>query len=262
YGLTLLLLVYAWLNRTYRPIRAKNLVLVTFMYLMAVPWYLGSVVSNGLVELVGPWKFCKLWGVWFRVAPGYMFVNFLFFRAYSLDRIFIQRKPCSGWRFYLPSIILTIIIILFCIVSQVISDKKTLVYVESIEVCHYVGPFRYVSAGIIWAILLVYAVQVVKIRNIKSSFNEFRESLIIFFIIFATILQLTLLVVFIAMNPYNKDIRLATVSFDFVAGNLMIWLVLVHPVYMCIFHGREYEKRWLRKLAGDGLSKEYEVNDS
>ncbi|KAI8321640.1 hypothetical protein GQ54DRAFT_176973, partial [Martensiomyces pterosporus] len=221
----------------------------------------GSVVSNGLVELVGVFRLCKLWGIWFRIGLGYVLIALLFYRAYSLDRIFNQRKRCSGWSYYWPGVVLFAIGLIFCTASQLVSDQKTLVYLDTIEVCHFVGAFRYIGVSMIWTILIVYAIQIVKIRNIKSSFNEFLENLVIFFIIFAVILQLTILVVFISKDPYNTAIRIVTTCFDLAGGNLVIWCIIMHPIYMCMFKRDEYEKQWLRKLAGDGLTKEYEVHE-
>ncbi|KAI8321639.1 hypothetical protein GQ54DRAFT_324830 [Martensiomyces pterosporus] len=261
YGLTLLLILYAWVNHSYRPIRAKNLVLITLMFFMAVPWYLSSIVTNGLVDLVGPWKLCKLWGIWFRIAASDMYVSILLFRAYLLDRIFLQHKPSRGWGHYWPAIALTLALLLFCTVGQVVSDSRTIIYIEKMRACHYITAFRYSALGVTWFITLMYAIQIIRIRHIKSSFNEFRENLIIFLIIFATTLQLTLLGIFVSLNPFVAAIRLATTCFDFVSGNLVLWILLAHPVFMCMFRRREYEKMWLRKLAADGLAREYGVQE-
>ncbi|KAJ2795303.1 hypothetical protein H4R20_005929 [Coemansia guatemalensis] len=35
------------------------------------------------------------------------------------------------------------------------------------------------------------------------------------------------------------------------AGNIVVWLFIGYPVFMCIFRRREYENRWLEKLAKD-----------
>ncbi|KAJ1934085.1 hypothetical protein FBU59_005813, partial [Linderina macrospora] len=42
FGLVGLMLVYAWLNRKYPPIRAKNLPLTTLMFFSGTLWFVGS----------------------------------------------------------------------------------------------------------------------------------------------------------------------------------------------------------------------------
>ncbi|KAI8325520.1 UPF0061-domain-containing protein [Martensiomyces pterosporus] len=142
YSLTALLVLYAWLNRSYRPIRAKNLVLITLILLAGVLWYIGSFVTNGLVNVVGVWKICKLWSIWVRVAFTYMFMCFILFRALALHRIFIQNKPYKGWGYYMPMAIMLAVLLVFCTAAQLISGQKTVVYQEQLEVCMYSDNFR------------------------------------------------------------------------------------------------------------------------
>ncbi|KAJ2305404.1 hypothetical protein IWW55_001948, partial [Coemansia sp. RSA 2706] len=67
FGFTAMMLVYAWCNYSYRPIRAKNLTWTTLIYISTVLWFLGNIPANGHVRLVGAWSNCKLWIIWFRV---------------------------------------------------------------------------------------------------------------------------------------------------------------------------------------------------
>ncbi|KAI8325521.1 hypothetical protein GQ54DRAFT_282883 [Martensiomyces pterosporus] len=262
YGLTLLLVLYAWLNRNYRPIRAKNLVLITLMYITGAMWYLGGMVTNGLVSIVGVWSICKLWTIWVRLAFTYMFMCFLLFRTLALHRIFILNKPYKGWGYYMPIIILFAILLVFCVTTQLITGSKTVQYIKQLEVCSYADAFHYTCLSLTWFIWAIYTVYLIKIRNIKSSFNEFRESVVIYIVGFSTIIETTMLHGIVPKYPLHKYIRLISACFDFFTGNIVIWIYLGYPAYMCMFHHEEYLKKWLRKLANDGLSKEYDIKEA
>ncbi|KAI8325522.1 hypothetical protein GQ54DRAFT_308243 [Martensiomyces pterosporus] len=261
FGVTSLLVVYAWFNRNYRPIRAKNLKLVTLMLTSSIIAYFGTFTTAGLVNQVGPWSYCRLWGIWIRAPFPYLLSCFLLFRAYALDRVFNQHKAYRGWGYYMPLIVLISFLLVFCIVAQVLDTKMTVYYIDAIELCHYSDGFRYTCLAIFWFIWVLYAVYLIKIRNIKSSFNEFRENVFTCFLGVSTILETTIVHVVVPKFPLNSTIRRFSACYDFAAGNLGVWVILAYPVYMCIFHKNEYELDWLTKLASDGLTKEYGVQE-
>ncbi|KAJ1829825.1 hypothetical protein LPJ70_007084, partial [Coemansia sp. RSA 2708] len=63
FGLTFVLLVYAWCNRDYQPIRAKNLPQASVMFVSGVLWFVGDIAVNGHVNLAGGWAKCRLWAL-------------------------------------------------------------------------------------------------------------------------------------------------------------------------------------------------------
>ncbi|KAJ1725630.1 hypothetical protein LPJ61_005628, partial [Coemansia biformis] len=93
YALTAIMLVYAWCNYSYRPIKAKNLGWVSLMYLSTILWFIGNIPTNGHVHAVGGWSKCKVWVVWLRILFCFVFASLMIIRFYALDRVFNQRKP-------------------------------------------------------------------------------------------------------------------------------------------------------------------------
>ncbi|KAJ1948454.1 hypothetical protein EC988_005169, partial [Linderina pennispora] len=100
YGVTAMMLIYAWVNRQYPPLKARNLTLITIMYLSGLGWFSGSFMGNGLV--LGDWLFraCRGWMIWLRVLCAFAFSCAVVFRIYALDRIFVQGKTYRGWSMY------------------------------------------------------------------------------------------------------------------------------------------------------------------
>ncbi|KAI8320904.1 hypothetical protein GQ54DRAFT_298330 [Martensiomyces pterosporus] len=260
FGVTLLMLIYAWLNNSYAPIRAKNVRVTTLMYIGAVMWFVGDIATNGHVELVGAWAICKLWCVWIRVCFAYTFSAAAALRIYALYRVFILHRPYSGFSSYLPILIIFGCLLVFCVVSQVVSDSVTVMYVEEYEVCTYVWAFRGACLGLLWMIWLLVLFFVVKIRNIHSSFNERYESFLICLLAFTAVTNTTLLHTIRPNYPLELRYRLANTWIDILVSNFCVWVVILYPCYQSVFHREAYLQTWTTKLKTDGLRKEYNMS--
>ncbi|KAJ1959202.1 hypothetical protein GGI12_004459 [Dipsacomyces acuminosporus] len=108
---------------------------------------------------------------------------------------------------------------------------------------------------------VVFSVYMVLIRKIKSSFNEFRESLIIYLVGITIYIDLVVLHVTVKKFPLNKNVRIVTTIFDIINAANPIWVFLAKPIYKCLFHHDEYLKEWLLKLCSDDLINEYAIHD-
>ncbi|KAJ1949263.1 hypothetical protein EC988_004842 [Linderina pennispora] len=249
--------LYAWLNRSYPPLRAKNLPLATMMWVGAFGWFIGSVVSNGLVEIEGVWRHCILPAVWIRIGFGYTFTCSSLFRVYLLDRIFVQRRSAHGVRFHLPIFLFILVVLLFCIISTVLPNYMTVIYLDKFKSCHYVAPYRFVCLGIVASLWSVVAVLVWRIRNIHTAFNERFETVAIAAMALSTDIEMIVVHIVYLHYAQNRAVRSMAVMFDLTMGCTASFILLVYPVYQCIFHREEYLQKWLLKLSLDGLHKEY-----
>ncbi|KAI8319043.1 hypothetical protein GQ54DRAFT_341515 [Martensiomyces pterosporus] len=262
YGLTLIPLVYAWINRNYYPIRAKKLVLTTLMHTSGILWFLGNICANGLVELVGIWSNCKLWVIWFRILFCFVYSAVLFVRFYALDRVFNQQKPFRGRIVYVTVAAIVAFHLTYAITGQLVNGDHTVRYIAPVQTCDISSHFRYASIGVQWIIWLCVAALMFRLRNIQSSFNEFHESLIIFVIVMALLLETTIVHAVYPQFPLMRSHRVSKTLFDAVTANVLIWVIIAHPVYMCIFHHSEYEDEWLKKLRRDGLHDVYDFTSN
>ncbi|ORX67843.1 hypothetical protein DL89DRAFT_269027, partial [Linderina pennispora] len=257
---TLLLLIYAFFNRKYAPIRAKNILLTGLVLFAGIMVFVGDIATNGHVELVGVWSKCKVWCLWFRVFFAYTFSAAIGIRTYALYRVFVQHQPYRGFGFYVPIIGMFALVLAFCLTTQFISDEKTVKYVPELEFCTYVWAFRGACLGLLWVIWLVVFYFVFMIRNITSSFNERIESIVCCILALTIILFTTLMHTLHPEYPLNQSYRVANTFIDFCMCNVVIVVILGYPCFQCIFNRERYLEDWTAKLRADGLKKEYKVS--
>ncbi|KAJ2752275.1 hypothetical protein H4R27_004477 [Coemansia aciculifera] len=256
------MIIYAWFNRNFRPIRAKKMSLTTLLHIAGILWFVGNIPSNGHVKLVGVFSYCKLWIVWFRVFFCFMYAAVLILRFFALDRVFNQNKSFKGWTFVLCISIVILVNVIYCLVTQLIRDDLTVSSMEWLEVCNGTQGFRIACIAFQWVLWLGVAVLIYRLRNIQSSFNEFRESLAIFVVAIITLTETTVMNIAFKNYPLMMPHRIEKTMVDTLCANVMVWLILGHPVYMCLFHRRKYETQWLEKLTKDGHKHAYEVSSA
>ncbi|KAI8318362.1 hypothetical protein GQ54DRAFT_300455 [Martensiomyces pterosporus] len=262
YGITSLLVIYAWANRDYLPIRAKRLTLTTLMLIAGILWYIGDIPNNGHVSLVGAWTNCKLWYVWFRVLFCYVFSAALLVRFYALDRVFNQHKPFRGPVVYIISTVIVVFHLALCLAAQLTDSAYTIMFDAVTRTYKLANACAYASIAIQGILWLAVVALMIRLRNIQSSFNELRESLIIFFIALALLLETLIVNVLYPKYPLMMSHRIAITLVDALASSSMVWVIIAHPVYKCIFQREEYEIEWMRKLNRDQLRNEYDVATS
>ncbi|KAJ2709436.1 hypothetical protein H4R19_004252, partial [Coemansia spiralis] len=252
YGLTLIMLVYAWCNYNYRPIRAKNLTWTTLIYLSAVLWFIGNVATNNHVPLVGVWSKCKVWIIWFRVCFTFVFVSMTIVRFYALDSVFNQKKPFTAWSGAIAFATVFLLNATYCLASHLISDSLTVQYVSSVEVCFISTAFRIASITFQWIEWLLCGYLVFRLRNIQSTFNEFYESIAIFLVIIALLIETTVLNFHFQHYTLHLAQRIEKTFVDALATNIVVWLIIGYPVVMSIFRRHGFEQEWVDKLPKDG----------
>ncbi|ORX65743.1 hypothetical protein DL89DRAFT_97047, partial [Linderina pennispora] len=260
YGATLFVLLYAWWNRNYPPIRRKNLLATTAMYITAALWLVGDIVTNGHVHLVGPFKYCIIWSAWFRMLFCYVNGCFVMIRLYALYRVFVQSRPSHSVSYWAPLIVLAVPILAFCITPTALDKMKIAYYIQSVELCNYTDPFRYTFMALMWLIWLTNLILMILIRKIQPSFREHHES---FIISGAAIVNLVITTVVNVTNPtFALDLKLRSINtiFDCIGSILAPWIIIIFPCYQCFFHHHEYLRMWLDKLRADGLAKQYEIS--
>ncbi|KAJ1960204.1 hypothetical protein GGI12_003932 [Dipsacomyces acuminosporus] len=261
YGITALLLVVAWIHRNYRPIRSKNLFNITMMLICGILWNVGSLLTNGLVPSVGVWSHCKFWTIWFRLMFHYWYFFLLIFRMHALHRIFILNKPCSGWVYYIPVMVMAVFTLVFNLTAQLLPAEKVIKYNPALELCNYADAFKQTCLYVTVAFTVIHAVYVILIRKIKSSFNEFREALVVYATGTFMILVIIVMHIIVPRYPLYRYVRIASATADTIFIISPMWLFLARPVYMCLFNHDEYLATWLQKLSDDGLSKRYKMQE-
>ncbi|KAJ2616849.1 hypothetical protein H4S08_000589 [Coemansia sp. RSA 1365] len=251
YGLTAIMLVFAWCNYNYRPIRAKNLTWTTLIYLSALLWYIGNIACNGHVKLINNWRHCKVWVLWFRVLFTYVFASMNIVRFFALDRVFNQKKPFTARSSIVAFALVVVLNVTYCLVNQLISDSLTVEYVPALEACNITMAFRIAALVFQWILWIGVSVLIFRLRNIQSSFNEFYESIAIFVVIIALLIESTVTNVHYKYYVLEQPRRIEKTIMDAAASNLVVWLIMAYPVAMCLFRHKSYERWWLERLTDD-----------
>ncbi|KAJ2769438.1 hypothetical protein IWQ57_003105, partial [Coemansia nantahalensis] len=249
YGLTAVMLIYAWCNYKYRPIRAKNLVWVSLMYVSAILWFIGDIPTNGHVRTTGAWSICKLWVIWFRILFCLVFASLMIVRFYALDRVFNQRKPFTTWGSAFAFLVAVALCVAFCLVSQLISDADTVIYLDAMVACDSSVGYRIAAIAMQWVLWTSVGYLIFRLRNIQSSFNELRESIAIFVVVITLLIESTVTYIHYKYFVLVLEQRIQKTVMDAVCANLIIWLIMAHPVFMSIFYHRSYEQKWIETLA-------------
>ncbi|KAJ2778995.1 hypothetical protein H4R18_004269 [Coemansia javaensis] len=257
FGLTGIMLVYAWCNYSYRPIRAKNLVWTTLIYVSTVLWFVGNLATNGHVRNVGAWGNCKLWVIWFRILFCFVFASMTVVRFYALDRVFNQRKPFTTWSGLVAGAIVIVLNVAYCLVNQLISDNLTVKFEPLLQICNVTMAVRISALATQWVLWAGVSLLIFRLRNIQSGFNELFESIGIFVVIVALLIESTVVYVHFKYYVLQKRMRIQKTVMDAAVANLVVWLFVGHAVLMCMFRRHSYEQRWLDRLARDGPASSY-----
>ncbi|KAI9500815.1 hypothetical protein BX070DRAFT_58675 [Coemansia spiralis] len=234
----------------------------TLMHISGILWFLGDVPANGLVRLTGVWGHCKLWIIWFRVLFCYVFASMHIVRFFALDRVFNQNKPFRGRTNIIALSAVVVFNVLFCLISQLVKSKLTVIGQPDLEVCNVELNYRIAAIALQWVLWAGVAVLIYRLRNIQSSFNEFRESLAIFIIAIVVLIETTITNIAFMYYPLMLHHRLEKTLMDCLAANIMVLLIIGQPVFMCIFNRRKYETLWLEKLTKDGHKAAYDVSSA
>ncbi|KAJ2801818.1 hypothetical protein H4R20_003526, partial [Coemansia guatemalensis] len=260
FGTTLVFMVVAWINRDFRPIRAKNLPLTTAMFIAGILWFIGDIPMNGHVLLKGGWSRCKEWNIWVRVLFCFTYTAVIIIRCYALDRVFNQNKPTRGWKYYLPIGALLGFVLVYSIVTEAMPSRLTIGYIAELELCSTTKGYVSVTLGVLWLNWLITLILMIRLRNIQSTFNEFYEFLCISALGVAAMVKTNIVHYLNPKYPLVHSYRVAETLGDAVIINGILLLIMAHPVVMSVLRPQEYEREWLLRLRTDGLQDIYETN--
>ncbi|KAJ2159369.1 hypothetical protein GGF46_003072 [Coemansia sp. RSA 552] len=254
--------IFTWLNRHYAPLKAKDIPLMSGIYLHSVFFFLGDLSLCGLVHVRGPFfANCTLMLVWFRS----MFGNFalgalLTIRTYKFYRVFCRNKPVHGYRRIIPYALFLLFILIVGLISTLVPTRFTVDYMEGVQYCIVNQDLVTTYCAILWCIWAVYMVMVWLLRNIHSSFNEFREMAISLLLLVACTIFNQVLIYTVPLLPTKLHWRLALVCMDQITGNYIWWLIMFKPVVNCLFRHDEYLAE--HKMVSDGLRVQYGASDT
>ncbi|KAJ2376863.1 hypothetical protein H4S02_007805, partial [Coemansia sp. RSA 2611] len=164
-------------NRKYPPLKSKNPVLMTCIFLSSIFWFAGDLQVNGHAPLKDtPFMHCKFFGVWMHVLMGVSIMSSLIgLRSYGLYRVFCKGRPYRGVALYASVALTAFVLLAFGVTTELLPDSISAKYEEIADVCFFGVGYR---AGLISFVWLNWAAVIAinwRIRHINCSFNETRE---------------------------------------------------------------------------------------
>ncbi|KAJ2784409.1 hypothetical protein H4R18_001119 [Coemansia javaensis] len=254
--------VYMWLNRHYAPLKAKNIPLMTGIYLHSVFFFIGDLTLCGLVHVRGPFfANCDLMLIWFRSMFGnFALGSLLTIRSYKLYRIFCQNKPMHGYKRSFPYVLFIVIVLVIGMISSLVPRRMTVIYLEGVEFCVANPNLVTTYCAILWCIWAIYMAMVWLLRNVRSSFNEFMEMAISLLLLVVCTIFNQVVLYYMPRLPTSLRWRLAMVTVDQITANYIWWLIMFKPIVNCIFRHDKYLAEWKHKMALDGLRSQYGVS--
>ncbi|KAJ2801698.1 hypothetical protein H4S07_004864 [Coemansia furcata] len=246
-------------NRKYPPLKSKNPILMTCIFLSSIFWFAGDLQVNGHAPLKGtPFVHCKFFGVWMHVLMGVSVMSSLIgLRSYGLYRVFCKGRPFRGVALYVSVAITALVMLAFGIITQALPEKVSVYYMDYVDVCFFDPGYR---AGLITFVWVNWAAVIAinwRIRHINCSFNETREIFLACVVVFLVLIGMTTLSYVVPEFALDARYRILATAMNHFGAITVWWLIMYKPLYECLTNRQRYLDEWMRKLRQDGQQEAY-----
>ncbi|KAI8321381.1 hypothetical protein GQ54DRAFT_261879 [Martensiomyces pterosporus] len=255
-----LVLVYINLNRTYTPLKCKNIPLINVLFASISIWFIGDVYVDhpSLVHATRP--ICIATISWLRMSLGmYCVVCCYTFRIYEYICIFQWRIRATGRHLWVPLALWALVPLAYGVLASALPPSSGIEYVEDTMICRASKPIYFIAVAALIVLALVCGYATFAARHLNACFNEFRELLpMVFVTLTVCVVQVTFRwIPDIGGNVFTYN-TLVTIT-DFIVGQVSFYALVTKPVYHCAVDRDEYLKYFLRKLKRENLEEEYEI---
>ncbi|KAJ1657043.1 hypothetical protein IWQ61_003496 [Dispira simplex] len=253
FAVDLIVFLYILKNRAYSPLKAKNIPLMGVTLLSALFWWLGDSYVNGLFGPILTTQ-CLMWGIWLRHVLGiFAYTLIINYRLHLLHWLFNIKSMIRGWRFYMPIVLVAAPDLVIAILSVVVSKGQTVTYDNDRQRCKHSPLVKYVTFSYSTFLIILIWVQSFLLRNIKSSFNEFRQ-------ILPACLGITIVIIvnttFVLLKFHHTVVGRAILGLACLfTSQIFFWCIMGPPVFGCLFHRQRHLEDFLNRLQRDGLRK-------
>ncbi|KAJ2712940.1 hypothetical protein H4R19_002495 [Coemansia spiralis] len=258
--LNTILFAYAAVHHQYPPLRAKNMRLISLLWLCTVIWYIGIIGTNfNLSHLFGSkTSYCTVFGLWFRILFGvFAFIFIHIMRLYVYIRIFLKARRVTYRVYVTATVFYALIILIYGVPMSILSRTLTVKFVQPLQTCIYGRLFIELSFSVVWAGWAGIVTMAYKARKINTSFREYHEMLLIVILCTIAVLYETISQHIYLKYTLHQWSRVVSTVAEYLACQSSLVILLGVPVYNCIFHREEYKRKFFRKMREDGMSSRY-----
>ncbi|KAJ2725657.1 hypothetical protein GGI07_001157 [Coemansia sp. Benny D115] len=259
-SISFIALVYVNINRSYVPLKCKNIPLLNILFLTMFFWYLGDIYTYqpSLVTVSRP--VCIATMSWLRMSLGvYSVISCHIFRIYQYLCIFEWKVKASGWYLWSAVCLWLVVPLVYGVFATALPESRGTSYVAEPPMCLAHKPAYFAAVALLVLLMVCWIWATVLMRRVHVCFNEYRELLVV---IVSTVIVILMQVV-LRWVPGVGDSgfafnTMASVS-DVCIAQVGFFVLISRPAYHCLVDREEYLRRFLHTLRRENRQAEYEM---
>ncbi|ORX73077.1 hypothetical protein DL89DRAFT_265230 [Linderina pennispora] len=233
-ALNLFALIYVYTQRTYLPLKSKNLTLIFVSFAAIIFWMLGDFYAHNFSFVSKNWVVCVATFAWLRICLGsYVFASCVQFRAYSIWLIFIKKMRPTGKYFWLPIAFMAIPSLIYAILAAALPRQYGFNYDLQQNQCITSNTMQYLATG-----YFIFQGIVILSREMVS--------------ICAMIFMAAVVATVIRIAPLSNDREFisgtVTTIFDLLVCQFYLIVLLGRPLYHCLVDKNRYLDHFMHHM--------------
>ncbi|KAI7829895.1 hypothetical protein BX661DRAFT_95062 [Kickxella alabastrina] len=258
--ISFLALLYVNYNRSYIPLKCKNIPLLNILYLTIFCWYLGDIYTYQPSLVYASRSICIATMSWLRMSFGvYSVISCHIFRIYQYHCIFQWHRRANGKYLWVPIGLWLIIPLVYGIIAAALPESLGTSFVISPEMCFAQKTAYFVALAFLLILMACWTYATLLMKYTDVCFNEYRELAVI---IVSTVFVISMQVV-LRWVPQVGDSGFAynamTSMTDLLIGQVSFYALIWRPAYHCLVDRDNYLALFLRTLKKENRKSEYEL---
>ncbi|KAJ1985496.1 hypothetical protein H4R33_003998, partial [Dimargaris cristalligena] len=183
----------------------------------------------------------------------YLYLSIMNYRLYILYWLIVRKRPLGGWLYHALFSLVWLPVLLFVIITAANpSFVGTTTGNRNPGICTYPGPMQTFMSVVLNYLAAVAIIINILIRNIRKTFNEYRETLL-------STIALVAMAIFIGVSnwqylPFYSWGRFVTSTVTLLTVHVYFWTMLARPLYAYLFNREAYLVTFKEHLSRDGFS--------
>ncbi|KAJ2884424.1 hypothetical protein H4R27_002101 [Coemansia aciculifera] len=258
--ISFLVVVYVNVNRSYIPLKCKNIPLINALYTTMFLWFIGDIYTYQPTLVHASRPICIATMSWLRMSLGvYSVISCHLLRIYQYQCIFEWRIRANGKHLWIPAALWTILPLTYGILASVLPEDKGNSYVADPPMCIAEKPVYFVAVAFTVVLMILWVYATVLMRRVNVCFNEYRELLVVIITTILVVLTQVVLRWIPAIGDSGFAYNTMASMSDVLMGQISLFVLIYKPAYHSLTDKDEYLKYFLRTLKRENRQTEYEL---
>ncbi|KAI8326528.1 hypothetical protein GQ54DRAFT_307515 [Martensiomyces pterosporus] len=252
--------MYAFTQRSYPPLKSRNLPIMYLLYISMVCWFVGSIYVNHSSYMPKSWLICVATFSWLRMSLGvYLFFALFQIRVYFYISIFIWRRAARGKLLWALIAYQSVLSLAYAIVAAVLPKDLGYEYYADSYTCMNHNAIYYVGIGLVVFQFAVSLGLTFKARKINSRFNEFREFVVILtFTFVAGVISICTRMIR-GLHDRRSTVDVLDTVAQFIPTQAYFFVVLGPPIYHSIVDRERHLAYFMSRMVEANLVRQYDM---